>query len=285
MPSTIDMAARFASVIAAQHEILAAAADPEKVMSVAVERTRDLTRAAGAAITLREGGRHVIRAGTGLAAGRTGVDVTDELRGEATSSKQVIFCENAELDARSDATVTSAIGIRSLVIAPLLGKDGAFGTIESYGSRPNAFDDFDAYTLELLAGMIAGALLLAHELRERQISEERYRLLFEKNVAGVFRTTVDGDILDCNDAFVEYLGYASREELLSRKSWDLYPERADRESFLARLGSEQVMTNVRMKMKRKDGTPVNSVVNVSFIPGANGEAQLLGTLVEAMPER
>jgi PAS domain S-box-containing protein len=285
MPSTIDMAARFASVIAAQHEILAAAADPDDVMNVAVERTRDLTRAAGAAVTLREGGRHVIRAGNGIASGRAGVDVTDELRGEATGSKHVICCENAELDARSDATVSAAIGIRSLVIAPLLSKDDAFGTIESYGSRPNAFDDFDAYTLELLAGMIAGALLLARELRERQISEERYRLLFEKNVAGVFRTTVDGEILDCNDAFVEYLGYASREELLSRKSWDLYPERSDRESFLARLGSEQVMTNVRMKMKRKDGTPVNSVVNVSFIPDANGGSQLLGTLVEAMPDR
>ena len=41
------------------------------------------------------------------------------------------------------------------------------------------------------------------DLRE---SERKYRLLFERNVAGVFLSRLDGRILDCNDAFVHMLG-------------------------------------------------------------------------------
>src|SRR6185437_12458770 len=45
-------------------------------------------------------------------------------------------------------------------------------------------------------------------------SETRYRLLFERNPAGVYRCTVDGKLLDVNDAFARIFGYSSRDELL-----------------------------------------------------------------------
>ncbi len=36
---------------------------------------------------------------------------------------------------------------------------------------------FDAYTLQLLAGMTSSALMQAREFREWQASEQRYRML------------------------------------------------------------------------------------------------------------
>src|SRR5262249_3970289 len=45
-------------------------------------------------------------------------------------------------------------------------------------------------------------------------SEERYRLLFERNLAGVVVSTPEGRVLDCNDALVRMLGCDSREEIL-----------------------------------------------------------------------
>ena len=51
------------------------------------------------------------------------------------------------------------------------------------------------------------------ELRE---SEARYRLLFERNLAGVYRSTTDGRLLDCNDALAAIYGYGSREEALAQ---------------------------------------------------------------------
>ena len=44
-------------------------------------------------------------------------------------------------------------------------------------------------------------------------SEERYRKLFEANLAGVYVTKLDGTILDFNDAMMRMLGYDTREEV------------------------------------------------------------------------
>jgi PAS domain-containing protein len=46
-------------------------------------------------------------------------------------------------------------------------------------------------------------------------SEQRYRRLFEQSLLGVYRSTVDGRLLDCNDAFVRIYGYNSRAEMLA----------------------------------------------------------------------
>jgi hypothetical protein len=65
--------------------------------------------------------------------------------------------------------------------------------------------------------------------------------------------------------------------------WDLYQDRADRESMLADLLASKSMMNVHLRMKRKDGSPVNTVLNLSVLPGVEGD-HLIGTLVED-PER
>src|SRR5262249_45594618 len=38
-------------------------------------------------------------------------------------------------------------------------------------------------------------------------SEERYRELFERNLAGVFRSRLNGMLLDCNDAYARIFGF------------------------------------------------------------------------------
>ena len=44
-------------------------------------------------------------------------------------------------------------------------------------------------------------------------SEERYRRLFEQNLAGVCRYTLDGKLLDANPAYAHIFGYNSPEEI------------------------------------------------------------------------
>lgn len=46
-------------------------------------------------------------------------------------------------------------------------------------------------------------------LETARAAERRYRLLFENNPAGMFRTRPDGRVIDCNPAAVAILGYAS----------------------------------------------------------------------------
>jgi PAS domain S-box-containing protein len=77
-------------------------------------------------------------------------------------------------------------------------------------------------------------------------SENRYRLLFERNMAGVLRTGVDGTVLDVNDAFARILGFGSQEDLRGSKMQDFYYRPADRQAMLDRLLSEGGLSNYEL---------------------------------------
>lgn len=283
MSSTIDLAARLSAVVSVQQEILSSLTNPQAVLERAVRRASETTGGPGAAIELLEGGSLMCQAAYGPAArfqGQT-LPLTATLSVQALRERAVMRVDSVEMEPRADATACRAAGVRSMIIAPLLQGDEGLGAMSVFGSFPDTFADLDVYTLQLLAGMTVGALMQARMYQALQSSEERYRLLFERNVAGVFHSTRDGRILDVNDALVGYLGYSTREELLSQSTWNLYQQRGDREALLARLESEHGMTNVRLNLKRKDGSPVHGLVNIVMIPADGDEPHLLGTMVEA----
>ena len=112
-------------------------------------------------------------------------------------------------------------------------------------------------------------------------SEERYRLLFERNLAGVYRTTLDGRVLDCNDAFARIFGYETRQDLLSRNVSEVYFRPTDREAFVGRVKEMKTLTNEEACLRRKDGTPVWILENVTYHEEEEGEPAVLeGTLID-----
>jgi PAS domain S-box-containing protein len=283
MPNSLDLAARLAAVVRTQQEVFAAITDIDKVMALVVERVPDVTNGDGSVIEIVEGDQLVYRAASGPAKKHVGLRLAFEgsLSGRSVREQTPMRCDDTETDPRVDAAACRAIGIRSMIIAPLLEGTIAVGALKSFSPRPNDFDDLDTYALQLLAGMTSGALTQAHTFRELQASEERYRLLFDRNVAGVFRSTLDGRMLDCNDALVGYLGYASREEVLALKAWDFYHQRSDREQMLDLLRRNRALLQVRIALRRKDGSSILGVVNASLVPGDGDGEHLLGTIVEA----
>lgn len=283
MATSLDLAARLAAVVRTQQDVLAAVTDLDKVMAIVVDRVPDVTSGNGAVIEMLEGGQLVYRAASGVATPHVGLRLESEgsLSGLAAREKSTMRCEDTESDPRVDAAACRRIGIRSMIIAPLLEGDRAVGVLKSFSPRPGSFDDLDVYALQLLAGMTSGALTQGRTFRERQASEERYRMLFDRNVAGVFRSTIDGRILDCNDALAQALGYESRDELLAVPAWDLYHQRSDREELLRLLRENRALLQARLSLRRKDGTSLLGVVNASLVAGDGDELHLLGTIVEA----
>ena len=93
-------------------------------------------------------------------------------------------------------------------------------------------------------------------------SEKRYRLLFERNMAGVLRAGVDGTVLEVNDAFARALGFGSREDLRDCRAKDFYYRPADREAMLDRLLSEGGLSNYELCLRHKDGSPVWVLANI-----------------------
>jgi diguanylate cyclase (GGDEF)-like protein/PAS domain S-box-containing protein len=142
-----------------------------------------------------------------------------------------------------------------------------------------------AMTLLLGALAVGASALIARLLHRRddalRSSEQRYRLLFERNLAGLFRTTLDGRILDCNSAFARILGYSSRDDVLKVSALDLYADPSDRESFLARLARQRVLVNFELCLKRRDGTTVWVLANESLLePEGGGAAVMEGSLID-----
>jgi diguanylate cyclase (GGDEF)-like protein/PAS domain S-box-containing protein len=110
-------------------------------------------------------------------------------------------------------------------------------------------------------------------------SEVRYRSLFERNLAGVFRTSLDGTFLDCNEAFALVLGYESREELLRRPVEEFYETSSEHQAFLARLKKEKVLANLEARYRRRDGSTVWTLENVSLVEDG-GASVIEGTLID-----
>ena len=137
----------------------------------------------------------------------------------------------------------------------------------------------------LLVGLgVTASVFVARVLKRRDAavtaSERRYRLLFERNLAGLYRTTLDGKILDCNSAFARILGYPSREDVLKVSALDLYSDPGDRESFVARLKQQRVLVNFEICLRRRDGSPVWVLANESLIDEPGGDTVMDGSLID-----
>jgi two-component system cell cycle sensor histidine kinase/response regulator CckA len=101
-------------------------------------------------------------------------------------------------------------------------------------------------------------------------AEERYRLLFERSLAGVIRTTLDGKILDCNDACARIFGYASREELIASSITNRCVHPEDQEVFITRLKREKSLTNYEHYVQRKDKSPAWLLGSAHLVDGKDG---------------
>ncbi len=113
-------------------------------------------------------------------------------------------------------------------------------------------------------------------------SEERYRRLFERNLAGVFRASRTGQIEDCNPAFASMLGFASPSAavhsalpnlLAGPGGWNALVEQIEREgSFSAREVSFVGLL---------PGGPVETLLSASWVvPEEGGEGRVEGTLMD-----
>ncbi len=100
-----------------------------------------------------------------------------------------------------------------------------------------------------------GTIHVVHDTTERQVAEEKYRMLFEQAQEGVFVATPDGELLDCNDAFVTMLGYASRDELMALDMGSvLHSVAEEREAFRKEIEAHNYVRNFEITVRRKDGT-------------------------------
>ena len=135
-------------------------------------------------------------------------------------------------------------------------------------------------------GQQKGTIHVVHDTTARQVAEEKYRMLFEQAQEGVFVATPDGDLLDCNDAFVTMLGYGSRDELMALDMGSvLQPVAEEREAFLEEIEAHNYVRNFEITVRRKDGTLLTVAQSCFATRDADGQIERYQGFVLDITER
>jgi PAS domain S-box-containing protein len=143
-------------------------------------------------------------------------------------------------------------------------------------------------------GRIIGAVSVTTDITARKRAEEalreadrRYRLLFERSLAGVYRAAIalrsrEVRWLDCNDAFASYFGYPGREAVLRAPAHEIFPSQEAAAAYLERLMQARVLTNYEVELRRQDGSPMWALLHVGLTLEGDGSHGLIeGTLIDA----
>jgi PAS domain S-box-containing protein len=109
-------------------------------------------------------------------------------------------------------------------------------------------------------------------------TEKRYRNLFEHNLIGVFRSKLDGTIVDANTAFASLLGYTV-EEVLNINARDLYYYKEDRSVYIDTLQKQGKIENYEVMLKTKQGE-IRYIIENVILTYQNGEYYIEGTVMD-----
>ena len=186
------------------------------------------------------------------------------------SREQVQEIHDERVRSRPAPEIYEAVGLRA---------DGSTFDVE-VRVTPVDFENRPAH--QAIFRDITGRKRMEAGLRE---SEERYRLLFERNLSGVYRSTAGGKMLECNRAFATMMGYASPGEAMAQPAWEFHATPRDRETYLARVRREGSLINYENRARRKDGSLIWVIENVTLVRDEDGDETLLGTVFDISERR
>ena len=87
---------------------------------------------------------------------------------------------------------------------------------------------------------------------------------FALDMVAIYRQTLEGRLLECNEACARMLGYSSRDELLSTGRFN-YVNASDALSVSAALPDLEKLANVEIALRRKDGSVIWVLQNLKLV--------------------
>ena len=109
---------------------------------------------------------------------------------------------------------------------------------------------------------------------ELELTEQKYRGIFENAVEGIFLLSPDGKYLSANPAMARIFGYDSAAQFVAEAGG---PDQKDRsgpgacKEFLRLAEANGFVSNFETRMCRRDGSEIWVSQNVRVVHGANGE--------------
>ena len=142
----------------------------------------------------------------------------------------------------------------------------------------------DARPLRGAAGDIRGAVVIFRDITDRknrelslESADQLREFIYEGNLTGILHTTIDGRILDCNDAIVRMFGYSSREELQGMRAPQLYVDPAQRERLVHLVSVSPAVREFEIAFRRRDNSRGWALISTRLLDPRPG--QVGGSLV------
>jgi len=142
-------------------------------------------------------------------------------------------------------------------------------------------------------GVVAGVHAIARDITRQKDAEDRlrrsearYRSLIQGAAYGIYRSTLDGTILDANPAIAHMLGYTV-DELLALNMSQVYQSSAEQaalvEQYRGRQNPEPLSTD--LTWRRKDGTSIIVHTTVRIVHLDDGTSCFEGVVEDITEKR
>ncbi|MFP4310352.1 MAG: diguanylate cyclase [Nitriliruptoraceae bacterium] len=165
--------ATLAAVVEVQRELAAVASDPDALLDEVAVHGQRLTGATGAVVELPEEDELVYRHASGSVTPHLGLrlPIGGSLSGRCIATGEVLRSDDVQTDDRVDATACQRVGLRSMVLTPLLHEGTVAGVLKVVSTAPRAFDEDSEWALTLLAGTVEAALGASRRFEARAMHD------------------------------------------------------------------------------------------------------------------
>jgi len=251
----LEVTGLLTELVSTQQAVLSADFDLDSVLGEVAAQACRLTRADAAVVEMLEGDELVYRAVAGSAQKLHGLRMNADtsLSGRSIRSGEILWCQDAGTDPRVDVGAARESGARSMVVVPLVHRRRGVGSLKVYSGRPHALGERELRIAQLLASVIASALVRVELLDRLSRASNTDRLTGlanrkawdERAPRELQRAWRSGNPvslalidLDHFRAFNEAHGHAAGDTLLkscAARWWD----RVRSIDLLARLGGEE----------------------------------------------
>ena len=155
-PLIPEYTALLAAVEAVRREVQALHPDVDAALQLVAERARSLTQATGAAIALSGGEDLICRATSGSGAPSLGalLQAGSGFSGECIRTGELLYCRDSDHDPRVHRENSSALGVRSMVAAPIRSGAIVIGLLEAFSPQADIFTESDKVVLQRLAEIV-----------------------------------------------------------------------------------------------------------------------------------
>lgn len=226
-------------IIKLQTEVAQQGMDMGNIMEIVVQRTQLLTNSEGASVELIEKSELVYSAASGIAEKFLGLrlDIDNSLSGECIRMRIPLISNDIEIDDRVNKNACRQIGIKSMIVLPLICNNTVVGVLKVLSGRVNHFNEEDINILELMSGLFAAEMFNAmknddsellykatHDsltgISNRALFYDRLRqklsrALRKNEEFGIISLDMDG-LKEINDNYGHRAGDAAIKEIASR---------------------------------------------------------------------